>query len=269
MSPFTCDLVISYYKEKLDWLKQFESFPFRHIYLYTKGKEPEVPIQKDKVKVVKLENIGRCDHTYIYHMAHNYADLATVTIFTTGSAHLPHKNGNMRFIVPKVFETHNSVFRVMDEPDYREKFKEFKMNSWRATNTNNQNSNSSKNILSPAIIRPFGKWYESLFQGIEVKQVAYGGVFAVSRAHIHHRPVDFYKKLLDQFPNHSNPEIGHYFERVWLAIFHPVPSECVFVEGANPPPENPVYKVGGSRRRRSGRSSRKNTLRRRRNSSRI
>jgi len=220
------------------------------------------------VKIVKLDNIGRCDHTYIYHMAHQYNDLATVTIFTTGSAHLPHKNGNMRFIVPKVFETHNSVFRVINEPEYKDKFKEFKMNSWRATNTNNQNSNSSKNILEPAIIRPFGKWYDSLFHGIEIKHVAYGGVFAVSRAHIHNRQVEFYKKLLSQFPNHSNPEIGHYFERVWLAIFHPVPATCIFLESEYPPPDNPVYKVGGSRRNR-GRNSRKKTLRRRRNSSRI
>jgi hypothetical protein len=266
MGPFTCDLVISYYKEKLDWLKKFESFPFRHIYIYTKGKDPVMPFESDKVRIIKLDNIGRCDHTYVYHMHEQYDNLADVTIFTTGSAHLPHKNGNMRFIVPKVFETKNSVFRVMNEPEYKDKFKEFKMNAWRATNTNNQ-ENASKNSLHPAIIRPFGKWYESLFSGIDVKHVAYGGVFAVSRAHIHHRDKAFYKKLLDQFPNHSNPEIGHYFERVWLSIFHPVPAECIFVEGENPPPEDPVYKVGGSRRR--GRTSRKKTLRRRRNRSRI
>jgi hypothetical protein len=57
-----------------------------------------------------------------------------------------------------------------------------------------------------------------------------------------------YKELLDHFPQHSNPEVGHYFERVWLAIFHPVPKKCIFLEHENPPPKK-VY-VGGTRKKR-------------------
>lgn len=247
MSPFTCDLVVAYYKENLGWMKDFESFPFRTIYIYTKGKQPVPPFQRDNIKIIPLNNIGRCDHTYIYHMHTNYDNLADVTIFTTGSTYLPHKYNNLRFIVPKVFETKNSVFRVVHEPDYKNKFKEFKLNAWRSTNKNNQ-ENIIKNTIHPSKIRPFGQWYNTLFHGIETEYVAYGGVFAVSRAHIHHRKPKMYKELLDDFPEHSNPEVGHYFERTWLSIFHPVPKKCIFLENENPPPKNVRY-VGGFTRK--------------------
>ena len=262
MSPFTCDLVIAYYKEKLDWLKEFESFPFRTIYIYTKGKDPVLPFQRNTIQIIRLNNIGRCDHTYIYHMYTMYNNLADVTIFTTGSSHLPHKNTNLRFIVPKVFETKKSVFRVQNEPEYKKKFQEFKLNSWRSTNTNNQ-ENTSKNVMVQSSLRPFGKWYDALFHGIETHYVVYGGVFAVSRAHIHHRTPKMYKAFLDQFPEHSNPEVGHYYERTWLTMFHPVPKECIYLEHEHPPPNEIKYKGGGISRK--TRIRRKNGTRKSRN----
>ena len=43
---FTCDIVISYYKEDLSWLDEFKHLPFRHIYLYNKGTaSPKAPVQ--------------------------------------------------------------------------------------------------------------------------------------------------------------------------------------------------------------------------------
>ncbi len=248
MVGFTCDLVISYYKEKLDWLKEFASTPFRHIIIYTKGDKPVLPFDSDKFVIRHLENIGRCDHTYLHHIYKEWANLADVTIFTTGSAHLPHKNGNVRFIIPKVFETKDTVFRVVKEPGYIHKTKEdmenFQMDSWRATNVSNQ-ENAGKNVLSPSHIRPFGKWYAELFPGVELKHVAYGGVFAVSKKHIHNRKRAFYKQLLDLFPNHANPEVGHFFERSWLSVFHPIPEGCIFLEHEHPPPP----KISGGRRK--------------------
>jgi len=266
MGGFSCDLVISYYKEKLEWLKEFEEYPFRHIHIYTKGGDPTLPFESDKFVIHKVKNIGRCDHTYVYHIYEQWKKLADVTVFATGSGHLPHKNQHLRFIIPKVFETKDSVFRVMEEPGFIHKTQadidNFQMDSWRSSNHNNQ-ENTSKNVLSPSHLRPFGKWYESLFPGIKITHVAYGGVFAVSKKHIHNRKRDFYKKLVDMFPEHSNPEVGHYMERAWLSVFHPVPPHCLYLEGNNPAP--PPKVVGGGRRAtRGARRRRRNTRKNRR-----
>jgi hypothetical protein len=250
---FTCDLVIAYFKENLSWMKDFEQYPFRNIYIYTKGKTPEPPFQNNSIKIVPLENIGRCDHTYVYHIHEKYDDLADVTIFCTGSGNIPFKNESLRFIIPKVFETKNSVFRVLHEPDYKEKYKGFKVGAWRSTNRNNQ-ENSSRNVSYPSDIRPFDKWYDAHFKGIDIEHVAYGGVFSVSKEHIKHRSKIFYKKLVDMFPKHSNPEVGHFFERVWIAIFHPVPKECLYLAHEHTVP--PRKHAGGTRKLRRRKRSR-------------
>lgn len=258
MDTFTCDLVIAYYKENLSWMKEFETYSFRKIYIYTKGKDPEPPFKKDNIEIIKLENIGRCDHTYIYHIVQNYNTLADVTIFCTGSiGNLPHKNDTLRIIVPKVFETKTSAFRVNHEPDYKTKYKGFKVNAWRSSNKNNQ-ENISRNSVHPATIRPFEKWYDKFFKGIDIQHVAYGGVFAVSKPHIYHRKLEFYNDLLKEFPQHSNPEVGHYMERVWLAIFHPVPKESLYLTNEHTPP--PKKYTGGYTRK-----IKRRKLRRRRN----
>ena len=52
--------------------------------------------------------------------------------------------------------------------------------------------------------------------------MAYYGVFSASRDHIKNRGVDFYRELLRELSVSQNPEVGHYVERSWLAIFHPM-----------------------------------------------
>jgi hypothetical protein len=264
MTHSTCDLVIAYYKENLDWLAAYKDRPFRKIFLYTKGAEhPASPLPYIEKK---LPNIGRCDHTYLHHIVEEYDDLPTVTIFATGSAHaIAHKKQNLDFIVQKAFSTHDTVFRGQRHKSIKDTFHDFKLNSWQATNSNNK-EDASKDTLHPARIRPFKQWYEKTFPGIDVDFVTFGGVFAVSKPHIHNRKKESYMRLMRQFPKHSNPELGHYFERAWLAVFHPVPEKCLY-------PESEHFPSGGGGVRKRGKTRRaptrkRQTRRRRRSSSR-
>ena len=54
-----------------------------------------------------------------------------------------------------------------------------------------------------------------------------GSVFAVHRRHVWQHPVDRYERLLGQTSTHHNPEVGHYLERSWAALFWPFEAECV------------------------------------------
>ena len=62
------DLVISAYKEDLEWLNHIPA-KFHHVYIYNKGpgmiSGVDIPYTE-----IKLKNIGRCDHTYLYHVIH-------------------------------------------------------------------------------------------------------------------------------------------------------------------------------------------------------
>jgi hypothetical protein len=73
--------VISRYNEDLEWLKEdpFNKYP---VICYNKGLNNDY-YQPTNMKIINLENIGRIDHTILYHIITNYDSLASVSIFFT------------------------------------------------------------------------------------------------------------------------------------------------------------------------------------------
>lgn len=220
---FKCDMVIARYKENLSWLDRLTKYKFRDVIVYNKGKNDGMcKLNSITCKQYTLPNHGRCDHTYLYHIIENYNNLADVTIFTKGSSNNYRERKKLLFTISKVFETKNSVFSVSDtHTPVHLAAAGFKLDSWTSSYHENQNTDSKSNITKPADIRPFDKWYVHHFPDISVTQIVYAGVFAVSKKHIHNRPIEFYKDLLKQLEGHSNPEVGHYIERAWIAIYYP------------------------------------------------
>jgi len=218
----TIDLVISYYKEDLDWVNKYKGF--NNIYIYNKGPNV-VPDIEHKFIEIKLPNIGRCDHTYLYHIIQNYDNLATVTIFTTGSVDLPHKTEQFNFIYDKTLKTVDSVFYGSYYSDIKNDLSDFSLSAYDATYAKNK---TEKQTMALSKIRPFGPWYESHFGNLKITLLNYFGIFSVSKKHIHNKDKNYYITLIEDFPVNSNPEVGHYFERSWLAVFDPVPKECLF-----------------------------------------
>ena len=264
-----CDIVIARYKESLKWFPNFSSkFSFNNAYLYNKYKgdndkngrrlECFLP-QKDCIKE-NLKNVGRCDHTYLYHIVHKYDELADVTIFTKGS-YSGEVGEKLNFVTDKVFETHDSVFQVcgFKQPVGNEYDKDFSYEyHFTHNNENRENDNKTGFKLHPAPIRPFGKWFKTYFPKINTHFISFKAVMAVSKKHIHQHPKSYYEMFLKQLEESSNPEVAHYIERAWLAIFHPIPESCIFKSnGRIPCPQN-----GGSRRTRTlkKRKSRRRSL---------
>lgn len=90
----TVDVVVSYCNHDLAWLDAYVEglqklgAPVRNVTIYSKCQQP-APEAKSGVKwsqtVVELPNVGRCDHTYAYHMSEAYADLADATVYIKDS----------------------------------------------------------------------------------------------------------------------------------------------------------------------------------------
>lgn len=253
---FKCDMVIARYKEPLTWLDRYEKYTFNRIVVYNKGKNDGVcKLKLKSCEQIDLPNEGRCDHTYLYHIIHNYDNLADVTIFTKGSSSAHREKKKLLFTISKVFETKNSVFSTANlSTPVHLAAKGFQLDSYQSSFPENRNSAPDSTLMKPACLRPFDKWYEHHFPDINVNYAVYAGIFAVSRKHIHNRPIEFYKKLLKQLEGHSNPEVGHYLERSWIAVFHPPTSasteevnkylECMYHDIINE-----VYHGGATRRK--------------------
>jgi hypothetical protein len=100
------------------------------------------------------------------------------------------------------------------------------LDDWKSTHQNNTDDEK----MEQSKIRPFGKWFEHHFTDINVKHIAYYGILGISKKHIKQHPKEHYERLLVQLENSSNPEVGHYIERSWNAIFYPL-DDAVFIVG--------------------------------------
>jgi len=248
-------MVIARYKEDLHWLTKYQDKAFRNVYIYNKSDIDNTKTSKDIGCVlngkecikIDLANEGRCDHTYLHHIVTNYDTLASVTVFTKGSSDMYRERKKLAFTINKVFETKNTVMSVDEhQAPVNISQAQFEITRYRASHPKNRQNifdihGSKMKLANP---RPFGKWYAIHFPGLIITKSVYAGVFAVSRNHIYQHPKSYYETFLKELEGHSNPEVGHYIERSWVAIFSPIPTECLYNALEN---EN-IYR-GGLRRK--------------------
>ena len=78
------EIIIARYNEDLSWLKKIPKSI--KITVYNKGLDDITQIKDLKYDIIKLPNVGRESHTYLYHIIHNYNNLAHKTIFCQGDS---------------------------------------------------------------------------------------------------------------------------------------------------------------------------------------
>jgi hypothetical protein len=221
----TTQIVIARYKEDISWL---EDPPFNKYKVTCYNKGDNLPqCFTPKCNVIPLPNIGRCDHTFLYHIIENYDKLANLTIFLPASCLDSHKIKTTFKLMYLVDKTDNTVLLGKPYTNVREQLGRLFINKHVATNVVNQEANPENQLL-PCPIRPFGRWYDAMFGDVIAKVVCYFGVFAVTKEHILQHPKSHYEKLIKFVDSHSNPEAGHYMERSWAAVFAPLPEECIY-----------------------------------------
>ena len=71
-------LIISRFNENLNWLEAHQNF---NIVIYNKGDQLTSNTFKN---IIKIDNVGRESHTWLYHIVENYNNLDDVSIFLQG-----------------------------------------------------------------------------------------------------------------------------------------------------------------------------------------
>ncbi len=228
MSHDRIELVIARYNEDLEWLKD-EPFSKYPVIIYNKGDNENFYRPPNLKNVVNLDNVGVCVHTYLYHIINDYNSLADVTVFLPGSCMDEHKKQLTLNTINTTEFTNNSVFFIHQQTQngVNVDLYDFTLEKWHNTNSKNREKNSY-NELKPCSIRPFGNWYNKVFPGITVNYINYTGIFSVSREHILNRSKESYMDLIRYVDSDKNEEAAHYFERAFLAVFHPIPEECSY-----------------------------------------
>lgn len=210
------EIVVARYNENIEWLRD-DPFNKYSTIIYNKG---ESDIQKfGKItKIVQLNNVGRCDGSFLHHIVTNYDHLSTITLFFPGSLNIAMKYKKAVQLVNEIELYKDTVFIGARCSNVQENLYGFLLDEWASTDTDNYKRNP-ESILTPANIRPFGKWYQNKFGNLKTTYVSYAGILGIHKKDILKRPKSFYEKLLEEVNVSSNPEVGHYIERSWQAIF--------------------------------------------------
>jgi hypothetical protein len=216
------EIVVSRYNEDLSWINEYPFNQFEYI-VYNKGDNDN--FEKNNVKkVINLDNVGRCDHTYLYHIINNYNDLSNIVVFFTGSIknNLYKKNIALKILNNIISSNYKNAYFIGNyHKNLKENYKNFTLDIYACSDKDNLEKNS-ENILDKCKIRPYGLWYNYFFGNTIAHWSILGGIFSIDKRDIIQHPVKRYKHLLFTVDKHSNPEAGHYIERSWCVIFYPL-----------------------------------------------
>jgi hypothetical protein len=215
------EIVVSRYNENLEWLNT-EPFNKYDIIVYNKGQNDDFIKTSNINKIINLKNVGKCDHTYLYHINHNYNNLKDITVFLPGSCDMNDKLEKSKKLIENIEENNQAIF-ISDfySVDIKKSLYDFELHEWVTSSEVNKKMNSESE-LEKSPIRPFGKWFETNFGHIIINNSTYQGIFSIAKDDIIQHPQNYYANFENQLSNSSNPEVGHYFERAWAAVFYPM-----------------------------------------------
>lgn len=212
-------IIVSRYNENLEWMKESPFNLFRYV-VYNKGVNDD--FEKCNVdEIITLPNVGRCDHTYLYHIVKNYNKLNEINVFFPGCLNVNFKKNKAKQILYKIIKFKTAVIYGHKINDVKQEFGNFTLDHWTSTDSANKALNS-ENLTYPAKLRPYGKWYTYMFGKTKTNWFCLHGILSVHKLDILKHDISHYVKLMNAVGVHSNPEVGHYIERSWAAIFHPL-----------------------------------------------
>ena len=207
----TTSIVISRYNEDLNWTNNLKSEYI--LYIYNKGNDFKNSSNRN---ILKLPNVGRESHTWIYHIYTNYENLSEKIIFLQGRIDdlgcmafkdlMKYEIGLEKelFCVSRLglltpFHWKNDNLSIPKDVRYKL--------GW-------EKGDIAKNNLG------FRKFSEMFFPEIPVfVPTSYGGCFAVRKEAVHQYPKSFYLKLMNLLDQHEHPIEAHYLERLWCYMF--------------------------------------------------
>lgn len=201
------EVVVARYNEDLSWIKK--EFPTEKVTVYNKGKDDlNLP---ENCKIIKLPNIGREAHTYLYHIINNYNQLSDRTLFLQGG---PYSIENYTITPLRLYKR---IARTMCKNIIAGKCKSV---------TPEGEAKKLKNYDRT-------KWYNTVYKNYDLVEflkeyinpqplsylyVSYGANFAVDKNKILINDIQYYQKIFNTLDNIA-PIEGHYLERSWDSIF--------------------------------------------------
>jgi hypothetical protein len=228
-TPTTIDCVITRYNEYVDWIDYISSI-VNNFYIYNKGPNdnifknltPDFALTK-KITNVKLDNIGRIDHTIAFHILENWDSLADITIFLPASILMCQRKGGYLNAIRKRISKLKDRYNGFYSPRFHKVDSGFNytIDNYQAEGICNRNNNPFIKSEYPDMIA----WKTAIIDSRPIKYVAMRGMFAVCKENIKNVDPKIYQRLMESLSVGDNIENGHFAERIWAHLFIPEKQE--------------------------------------------
>jgi len=213
-------IIVSRYNEDLKWTLESPFNKFKYI-VYNKGDNDDFD-KTNVIEIINIENVGKNDHTYLYHIIQNYYNLSNILVFLPGSVNMDYKKSKATQILNNIIKSNykKAYFIGHYQSNIRDSFDNFQLEEWKNSDPKNFSKNSESK-LQLARLRPYGVWYKYFFGNTIANWSTWWGIFSIDKRDIIHHPITRYQHLIETINKHPIPEAAHYIERSWGAIFFP------------------------------------------------
>jgi hypothetical protein len=204
-------IVVSRYNEDISWL-----LPLKHYCIFINKGEP-LQIENE----IRVENIGREGHSYLWFILNNYENLPDVVVFTQANIKDHIDIDNIKYLETIIKD---AVIYNKSMPNALHNYKiNKKMNGelgpvWNYKDDEWYLKNNYLNNQPQFFIDWFIKNIKPEYPN-PTMYFYMNGIFAVKKDLILNHTKEFYGKLIKSVDHHIDPAEGHFLERSWYHIF--------------------------------------------------
>ena len=213
--------IITRYNEYIDWIDYIiKDVDF--IYIYNKGDNDNLfkyfvltDEIKAKISIERLPNIGRIDHTLVYHILNK--PLADNIVNLPGSILMCQKKGAYLSAIRRRIKNYREFNKGFFSPRFIKVNHDYNytISNYQAEGACNKNNNKFIKSEYP----DFQTWKKAIIDDRPIRYLAMRGMFIVAKENIEYIDKSIYEKLLISLSVGDNIENGHFAERIWGHLF--------------------------------------------------
>ena len=170
-----------------------------------------------KIQIIPMENVGRIDHTLVYHILQNWDNLPETLVSLPASILMCLRKGVYLSAIIKRLRVVKERYSGFYSPRFKKVSKDFNYSIDYYQSESNCNRNGNPFIKSE--YPDFKTWKNEIIDTRPMHYVAMRGMFAVSKENVLHINKGVYENLLVSLSVGDNIENGHFAERIWAHLF--------------------------------------------------
>lgn len=239
------DIVLAYFQADIDWIWPIlDNLKITYrLFVYSKGGQP-LPKRYRKYiyRWTTLKNIGRCDHSYVYHIISTWKDecpprkhvsdfdglpeikpTSSRTLFIKDSSFRPHDKSEIIESIPNWFQKYLEPSDSSNYPigpcSYSPSIHELETFQLRDYGRPwDQRQNQDPFLLAPKFLRPFPNWARYVNPDFQISDITHGigfGVILFTTSAAQSIAKDIWIRAGLTLSYGPNIETGHFIERAW------------------------------------------------------